>query len=280
MKTTLSCYFALLITLIGFTACDEGQQMMKPALTPIVQDPTDPTQAPTFSPEASQPLTKRDKLTHAIYTSEKLWNAYNSGRFELLGSGLPVAHFLSEISVKFEPRIAGTSSIVANSTRFYLKITIVVKNIEYKNACAWSDEFGNLHANFKDDPDFSPPVRFQLIDKTTHAVVNTSKFSGWATNTNVFDEKGKLVEYQVPLDEHGMEIPKKERCKSDNTEVILTSKGAVRIGNLTPETWENRFQLIDAVIEKLKIRIHLEDGSFFDYDFKELFPNPPTSRYR
>ena len=35
---------------------------------------------PTVRSDASQPLTKRDKLTHAIYTSEKLSNAFKGGQ--------------------------------------------------------------------------------------------------------------------------------------------------------------------------------------------------------
>lgn len=51
------------------------------------------------------------------------------------------------------------------------------------------------------------------------------------------------------------------------------------VSMLTPmrrltQLWENRFELIDTLTEKLKIRIHLEGKHFFDYDFKELFPNP------
>ena len=271
MKNTLVALLIILITVCS--ACDEGQQMMKPALTPIVQDPTDPTQAPTVRSDASQPLTKRDKLTHAIYTSEKLLNAYDSGRFELFQHRFPTADPIGA-NIRFEPTVWGNAGTIVLSKEFSITFTIVVHDIEYKNGCVWYDEFNNLRTNFKDDPDFSRPVAGQLIDKTTNAIVRSFSSRRWRTTTVAFfNEEGQPV-YPSLLDENGVALTQKEKCKIDNSEIIYVAMSTVPLPHLTPESWENRFQLIDAVIEKLKIRIHLEDGSFFDYDFKELFPNP------
>ena len=253
--------FLVFVSLLFMSACD-SENMIIPVLDSI-DDVTE------LSPDEIESLTKRGLLTHAIYTSEKLMKAVDNGRF-----GNPKISGSYRRINKFEPTLWGNGSIVSMSKYFNISFIIVVKNIEYKNSCAWRDEFYNLHQNYSDNPNFSQPVAGQVIDKTTNTIVASLKFWRWSTSTiSFFDEEGNPV-YVDFKDENGVQLSREEMCKIDNSEVVHIGGASVRVPNLTPGSWGDRFEFINDLTEKLIIRIHLEDKSFFDYDFKELFPNP------
>ena len=256
---TLIITFLVFLILLCMSACSENIDLS-------ILDSIDDVE--TLSPDEIESLTKRGLLTHSIYTSEKLMKAVDNGRF----GHSKIAHSSRRIR-KFEPTLWGNSSIASRSSYFNISFIIVVKDIEYKNSCAWRDEFYNLHRNYSDNPHFTKPVGGQVIDTTTNTIVSSLKFWQWATSTLSFDEEGNAV-YVNFKDENGVQLPREEMCKIDNSEVVHVGEGFTTVPNLTPESWEDRFELISDLTEKLIIRIHLEDNSFFDYDFKELFPNP------
>lgn len=218
-----------------------------------------------LTPDEIEYLTYKQTLTDAMYTSRKLKDAVDSGMFihrytERGERGSPYYCF------DFEPRLGETGS---TPKKYALNFLIVVNNIEKKSPFGWRDEFGVLQTGWTDHPYFSPPVSGVIIDRETREVLSGFRFSQeGASNKN---QEIPFSEFRQNTILTGKELWEEE---SKYFSVICAAHCTFFIKGLSLENWDEKTEIIDALLARSVVRIRLENDMLFDYDFLELFPNP------
>lgn len=217
-----------------------------------------------LTPDEIEYLTYKQVLTDNMYTSQKLKDAVDSGMF--------LNRYTLDFTFSwfdFEPRLGGTgASLEPEKEEYAVNFLILVNNIEETTPFGWFDEFAVLHTGRTDHPYFSPPVRGVIIDRETSDVLSNFGFRQEAAENR---QDIPLSEFKKNTSLTGKALWEE---KSKYFSVICVAPCVFKIPELSFGNWDEKTEIIDALLARSVIRIRLENGMLFDYDFLELFPNP------